>query len=67
MLVQFGYGSRTCIGKNISYMEMGKLAPQVLRYFDLEWASNKPTWEVKTYWMSKQHGLIFRLKSRIKE
>ncbi|KAF4334064.1 cytochrome p450 oxidoreductase [Fusarium beomiforme] len=49
-LMTFGYGSRTCIGKNISIMEMGKLVPAMLRNFDIEWASKSPEWVVKTYW-----------------
>ncbi|KAJ5585632.1 cytochrome P450 [Penicillium hetheringtonii] len=56
-LMTFGYGSRTCIGKNISIMEMGKLVPQILRKFEIEWASDEPKWHVKTYWFAKQHGL----------
>lgn len=31
----FGAGARTCIGKNISYLEMYKLVPAVLRTFDV--------------------------------
>jgi hypothetical protein len=61
---QFGAGVRTCIGKNISIMEMGKFVPQVLRYFDVEWASKDPAWRVETYWFAKQHGLICRFKAR---
>jgi cytochrome P450 len=34
-LFSFGAGSRTCIGKNISYLEMYKLVPAVLRTFDV--------------------------------
>jgi cytochrome P450 len=30
----FGMGSRTCIGKNISLLEMSKLVPQLVRRFD---------------------------------
>jgi hypothetical protein len=45
-------------------MEMGKLVPQVLRQFDLEWASSEPHWKVKTYWLSKQWGLLVRMKER---
>lgn len=56
----FGHGSRTCIGKNISMMEMGKLVPQILRKFDVEWASEKPDWDVKTYFFSRQTGLVTR-------
>ncbi|CAI4218950.1 unnamed protein product [Parascedosporium putredinis] len=31
----FGQGSRTCIGKNISLMEISKVIPQIVRQFDL--------------------------------
>jgi cytochrome P450 len=34
-LFSFGAGSRTCIGKNVSYLEMYKLVPAVLREFDV--------------------------------
>ncbi|GKZ25809.1 hypothetical protein AbraIFM66951_000790 [Aspergillus brasiliensis] len=63
-LMTFGYGSRTCIGKNISIMEMGKLIPQLIRDFDIEWASERPEWSVKTFWFAKQYGLLCRLRSR---
>jgi hypothetical protein len=45
-------------------MEMGKLVPQVLRMFDIEWASSEPTWHVGTYFLSKQSGLLVRMKAR---
>lgn len=32
----FGMGSRTCIGKNISLLEISKLIPQLVRVFDFE-------------------------------
>ncbi|KAI8711253.1 hypothetical protein NCS52_01501200 [Fusarium sp. LHS14.1] len=62
----FGSGARTCIGKNISIMEMSKFVPQVLRQFDLEWASSEPGWRVKTYWFAKQTGLLVRFHRRDK-
>lgn len=34
-LFTFGAGSRTCIGKNVSYLEMYKLVPALLRSFDV--------------------------------
>lgn len=34
-LFTFGAGSRTCIGKNISYLEMYKLVPAIVRAFDV--------------------------------
>ncbi|KAJ6099461.1 cytochrome P450 [Penicillium canescens] len=60
----FGQGARTCIGKNISLMEMGKIVPQLLREFDVEWASAESDWTVRTYFFSMQEGLIVRLKPR---
>jgi hypothetical protein len=32
----FGMGSRTCIGKHISMLEMSKLVPQLVRNFNFE-------------------------------
>ncbi|KAF4834326.1 Cytochrome P450 monooxygenase gsfF [Colletotrichum tropicale] len=63
-LLTFGAGARTCIGKNISIMEVGKFVPQVLRQFDLEWASSEPEWKVKTYWFAKQSGLLVKFTPR---
>lgn len=34
-MFQFGMGSRTCIGKNISLLEIYKLVPSMLRRFDV--------------------------------
>ena len=36
MLQQFGHGNYTCVGKNTALLEMYKLVPAVLRYFDLK-------------------------------
>lgn len=63
-LLTFGAGVRTCIGKNISIMEMSKFVPQVLRQFDVEWASSEPDWQVKTYWFARQMGFLARFKQR---
>lgn len=53
---QFGAGARTCIGKNISIMEMGKLVPQILREFDVALPDGKE-WTVHTWWFAKQSNL----------
>ncbi|EKG16795.1 hypothetical protein MPH_05998 [Macrophomina phaseolina MS6] len=36
-----GGGSRTCIGKNIAMLEMGKVLPTILLHFDLQLAPEK--------------------------
>lgn len=35
MMFQFGMGSRTCIGKNISLLEIYKVVPSLMRRFDV--------------------------------
>ncbi|KAF7194228.1 Pisatin demethylase [Pseudocercospora fuligena] len=45
----FGGGTRTCIGKNISLLEMTKVLPQIVRKFDLVFESDEP-WELYTTW-----------------
>ncbi|KEF62553.1 uncharacterized protein A1O9_00526 [Exophiala aquamarina CBS 119918] len=60
----FGQGARTCIGKNISILEMGKFLPQILRQFDIEWASDEPEWKTDAAWLWLQWGLIVRFKVR---
>ncbi|KAF8853739.1 putative cytochrome P450 pisatin demethylase [Acephala macrosclerotiorum] len=58
----FGAGSRTCIGKNISLMEMGKIIPQLLREFEIELVNEE--WRTKNVWFVQQSGLDVRLKRR---
>jgi cytochrome P450 len=61
---KFGHCTRSCIGKNISIMEMGKLVPQILHEFDLEWASEKDEWTVTTFWFAKQTDMIVRFRPK---
>lgn len=50
-LWQFGLGSRTCLGKNISILEISKLIPRIVRDFDfqLEGAAATPSGSWKTF------------------
>ncbi|KAH8807907.1 cytochrome P450 [Xylogone sp. PMI_703] len=43
--IPFGHGSRTCIGKNISLMEISKIVPELVQKFDF--ALTKPLEELK--------------------
>ena len=62
----FGAGSRTCLGKNISLLEMNKLVPQILRNFEVELAHPEVDWQIADYWFVKQTGLICRVRRRAK-
>ncbi|KAL2287484.1 hypothetical protein FJTKL_05916 [Diaporthe vaccinii] len=63
-ILSFGFGSRTCIGKNISLAELHKLTPEVLRSFELELAEKNSTWKTRNLWFCKQENVIVRLKKR---
>ena len=48
-------------------MEMGKLIPQFIRLFDIEWASPDPEWELDAAWFWKQSKVICKLNWRGKD
>ncbi|GIZ40796.1 hypothetical protein CKM354_000412000 [Cercospora kikuchii] len=62
----FGAGARTCLGKNISLLEMSKLVPQLYRQFDFELTDPEKEWELHDYWFVKQTGLMCKVKRRSK-
>jgi cytochrome P450 len=62
----FGAGSRTCIGKNISLLEMSKLIPVLVRYFDFELSQNieQADWTTKARWFVKPIDFQVKVKKR---
>ncbi|KAF1928792.1 cytochrome P450 [Didymella exigua CBS 183.55] len=60
----FGAGSRTCIGKNVSYLEMYKLVPAVLRSFDIKLAFPDKEWTLHNAWFVKQSDFYVKLRSK---
>ncbi|KAH8645947.1 cytochrome P450 [Ilyonectria robusta] len=63
-LFSFGAGSRTCIGKHISLLEMHKLVPAVLRRFEISFTNPEAPWRLHNAWFVKQTGFSVRLKTR---
>ncbi|UPK97402.1 hypothetical protein LCI18_008337 [Fusarium solani-melongenae] len=62
----FGQGSRTCIGKNISIMELSKVLPQVIRHFDFvpDTPSGKPELRTENVWFVKIRGFHCKVRKR---
>ncbi|KAI1106570.1 cytochrome P450 [Jackrogersella minutella] len=54
MMFQFGMGSRTCIGKNISLLEIYKLVPSLFRRFDISFKDPNQEWKLVNAWFVKQ-------------
>ncbi|KAJ4193595.1 hypothetical protein NW755_003589 [Fusarium falciforme] len=59
----FGAGSRTCIGKNISLLEMNKLVPTLVNRFDFSEAASCNV-HMENYWLVKQKGMICKVALR---
>ncbi|KAG8625266.1 hypothetical protein KVT40_007017 [Elsinoe batatas] len=63
-MFSFGMGSRTCIGKNISLLEMYKMVPAFLNRFEIEFDRADREWHLHNAWFVKQSGFLVRLRER---
>lgn len=61
---QFGLGSRTCLGKHISILEMSKLIPRIIREFDFTTENRK--WSTVNHWFVKPTDFEVRVRRRDK-
>ncbi|KAF2001813.1 pisatin demethylase [Amniculicola lignicola CBS 123094] len=61
-MFQFGAGARTCIGKNVSLLEVYKLVPSFLRRFEIELEHPDREWKTHNAWFVRQteFNTIFR-------
>ncbi|KAF5541458.1 cytochrome p450 oxidoreductase [Fusarium phyllophilum] len=64
----FGLGSRTCIGRHISWLEISKLVPRLVRDYDFELAGHledpRRRWETSHFFFIKPQEFIVRVKPR---
>ncbi|KAN0110853.1 pisatin demethylase [Hyaloscypha variabilis] len=63
-LFTFGYGSRVCIGKTVSFLEIYKVVPTLLLKFDLQLADPKKEWKISTGFFVTQSGFEVLLRRR---
>ncbi|KAK5175602.1 uncharacterized protein LTR77_000741 [Saxophila tyrrhenica] len=65
----FGLGSRACIGKHVSMLEMSKLVPELVRSFDFGLEEDKiehygASWEWIAYWLMRPTSLPVQIRRR---
>ena len=60
----FGAGARTCIGKNISLLEVYKLIPTLIRRYRFEFVRGGQEWKTHNAFFVHQTGLDLRLWRR---
>ncbi|OBT68006.1 hypothetical protein VE03_01548 [Pseudogymnoascus sp. 23342-1-I1] len=60
----FGVGSRTCIGKNISLLEISKLIPELVRRYDFELIGMDGGLETQNIWFVKSINFFCKIMKR---
>ncbi|KAK4694893.1 hypothetical protein P7C71_g2762, partial [Lecanoromycetidae sp. Uapishka_2] len=63
-MLQFSMGARTCIGKNISLLEIYKLIPSFIRRFEVRLAHPEQDWKLHNAWFVKQLNFNTTFKPR---
>jgi len=63
-MFHFGAGARTCIGRNISTLEVYKLVPSFLRRFEVEFVDPARDWRTENCWFVRQMDFNVRFKVR---
>jgi cytochrome P450 len=63
----FGYGSRTCIGRNIALFELNKFTVQFLREFDIKYADPEKPYELFSAWFATQENMMVIVTPRSKQ
>ncbi|KAF2479962.1 putative P450 monooxygenase [Neohortaea acidophila] len=56
-LLAFGAGKRSCLGKNIAMLELGKLVPALVMRYEMRLAEPGREWRVWNAWAVRQEGL----------
>ncbi|KAK0634755.1 cytochrome P450 [Bombardia bombarda] len=60
----FGAGSRICLGRNLSLMEIYKVVPTLVATFDIELEDPNEEWWTCSRWFFRTKGVVCRLKAR---
>ncbi|PWY73041.1 putative cytochrome P450 [Aspergillus heteromorphus CBS 117.55] len=63
-IMQFGFGSRTCMGKHMAMVEIYKVIPELLRSFHLELESPEDKLDNTSYWFYKPKKVNIKIRRR---
>ncbi|KAK3988045.1 putative cytochrome P450 pisatin demethylase-like protein, partial [Cladorrhinum sp. PSN332] len=63
-LIGFGGGSRICLGRNLSQMELWKVVPTLVATFDIELVDRNEVMWTSSRWFYRNKGLFCTLKPR---
>jgi cytochrome P450 len=61
---QFGFGSRTCVGRNLALVELHKFVGQFVRQFDAEFVNKEMPFKPRSQWFFVPEDMMVELKER---
>lgn len=64
LLMTFGMGSRSCVGKNLAIVELYLYIAQFFRHFDAEVANSAKPSGIKSQWISLHHDFVVTISRR---
>ncbi|KAL3293974.1 benzoate 4-monooxygenase cytochrome p450 [Colletotrichum asianum] len=62
--IVFGGGSRICLGRNLSLMEIYKVVPSLIARFEIELVDPNEKWWTSSRWFYRTQGVVCKLKKR---
>ncbi|KAK3391826.1 cytochrome P450 [Sordaria brevicollis] len=62
--IAFGNGSRICLGRNLSQMELYKVVPTLIATYDIEMVDKEEEWWTCSRWFYRCKGVVCRLNAR---
>ncbi|KAI4596292.1 hypothetical protein KJ359_005421 [Pestalotiopsis sp. 9143b] len=62
--VTFGYGSRTCVGRNLALVEINHFVAEFCQRYDAEFVNKARPFKVVSQWFSYQDDMFVSLKLR---
>ncbi|KAK9774578.1 putative Cytochrome P450 [Seiridium cardinale] len=63
-LVTFGYGSRTCVGRNLALVEINKFVAEFCRRYDASFVNKDRPYRLVSQWFSYQADMYIHLSRR---
>lgn len=63
-VLQFGYGSRVCVGKNLALVEIHNFVAGFVRRYDAQFTNIHRPYVIKSQWFSYQADMFLDLKLR---
>ncbi|KAL2848899.1 cytochrome P450 [Aspergillus pseudoustus] len=62
-LATFGYGSRTCIGRNLAMFKVFKFVAQLMSRYEVELVDRDAAWKIRSRWFAEIDNCWIRLKA----